>query len=301
MAPVIFLNPGKSLTVTPVKKKKKKIAPPTPKKKRKKEIPPRLKKKKKKKPSILLLAPRKPKVLDIVSSILLEPTTFIKSPTQAAFKVEARRKEIRKTGDVGKALDVVGETLTAAGIGAAGILAAGSPAAAGGIALKALPKTLKGQITAFTAGGILVTSKQARKLAGKFIQDPTKIGREAGLLIDKALSGKDVGGVGEALKKAGIVGAIVAGGVGAVALTKKIFGGKGESTKTPDQAINTPSQVPGSIALPISVIPDALTPIVEAPVIAETPKVDAVGAPSAEINVKVINKPQINVAVAQSL
>ena len=193
---------------------------------------------------------RSAKALDVLSSILLEPTTFIKNPSKAGDLVAARRADITKTKDIGKALDVVGETLTATAIGAAATLGIANPAVAGKLALKALPKTLKGQIGALTGVGILTTSESARNLAGKFFQDPTKIGREAGLIIDKALTKKDVGTVAEAFQKAGIIGAVVAGGVGAIALGKKFLGG-GDA----DKAINVPGQVPSSVALPVSPIP----------------------------------------------
>lgn len=244
--------------------------------------------------------------LDVVSGILLEPTTFIKSPLAAGRKVKARREEISKTGDVSKAFDVVGETLTAAtfftGIGAA----ARAPRAALVAAKKAIPKTPLGKFAGLSAGGILATSKTARK----FAEDPTKIGREAGLLIEKSGKGEKLPGVLDALKIGGLVGAAVVAGAGVKKGLEKIF------TKTPDAAVNIPSQVPTSIALPPSPVPIVLAspigltgapgapgaPAVAEPVIAETPKPSETSPPGAtEINVKVVNKPHINLAVAQSI
>ena len=236
------------------------------------------------------------KALDVTSAILLEPTTFIKNPSKAGDIVRDRREDIRKTGDLSKALDVVGETLTATAIGAGLILGASNPAVAGRLALKALPKTLKGQIGAVTAGGILITSETARKFTGKFIQDPTKIGREAGLLIDKVTSkeGSD-SSIMDALKSAGLIGAgVVAGGL----VVKKLFG---KNDKTADAVVNSPGQVPSSVALPVSPIPTSTQAVTSEPVVkkleVDTPPI--VSTP--DINVKVINKPQVNVAVAQSL
>ena len=254
----------------------------------------KLKPKKKKKKTVKKKAAQ---ALDILSATLLEPTTFIKSPVKAGELVAERRAAITKTKDISKALDVVGEAVTSTLIAGGLVLGAANPALAGKAALAALPKTVKGQLTALTAGGILVTSEKARGFATKFFQDPTKIGREAGLIIDKAVAGKDLGPLGEVFKKAGIVGGIVAGGAGAIALGKKFLGGD----KSPDQAINTPSDVPSSIALPQSSIPDALSPITDDPVIEASPSEEPTSKEPAAVNVKVINKPQINVAVAQSL
>ena len=237
------------------------------------------------------------KVLDVVAATLLEPKTFItKGPLAAGRVVAGRRVDISQTKDISKALDVVGEAITSTVIAGAVVLGAANPAAAAKLLSKAIPVTLKGKFAALTVGGILITSKSARDLVFGIVQDPTKFGREAGLLVDKAVAGEDVGGIKEALKTAGFIGAGVAVVAGGAVLVKKLLGGR--STKVPDTAINTPSQVTSSIALPTTPIPDALTPLSEVPVILETPTPEPSGMPGAEINIKVINKPQINVAVA---
>lgn len=246
------------------------------------------------------------KGLDILSSVLLEPTTFIKSPTPAGEKVAARRADVR-AGVPGAASSIIAETITSTLIAGAGILGGAQLAAAskagvlGATLTKAgavvIPTTLRGKLLGLTGIGILTTSQAARGFLGGIIQDPTKAGREAGLLIEKALAGEETGGFVDALKKAGIIGGIVAGGAGAIILGKKLLG-KG---KTADAVLNTPSGVPGSIALPVSVIPDSLAPITEAPVVAEIVK-EVIPIPEApDINIKVINKPQINLAMAQSI
>lgn len=241
------------------------------------------------------------KSLDILSSLMLEPVTVItKGPAAAGQLVKARREEISRTKDIGKALDVVGETLTSTLIAGGLVLGASAPATAGQLLKGALPSSLKGYLATSTGLGILATSKQARDFVGKILQDPTKLGREAGLLIDKAFEGKDMGGVSDALRKAGLLGAGVVGGAAAYsgfqALMDKIT-----ANKPADTVINTPSQVPSSLALPSDAIPNALSPISSAPVIA-SPVPEAIPTATVpDINVKVINKPQINVAVAQSI
>lgn len=238
------------------------------------------------------------KFLDVIAAPFLEPTTFIKNPLKARDKVAQRRQDIEKTGDISKVLDVVGETTTSTLIASGAILGVANPAAAAGFAKSLIPTTLKGKLAGITGLGILTTSEKAREVFGKFIQDPTKVGREAGLLIDKAAAGEDVGEVSDAFKTAGLVGAGVAAAVGlgkaAEKLKDKFFSGK------PEKAINTPTDVPSSIALPGSEIPNALSPISDKPVVAETPK-SAPETSQTPVNVKVINKPQINVAMAQSI
>ena len=244
------------------------------------------------------------KALDILSSVLLEPVTLVtKGPSAAGKLVKTRREEIEHTGSVSKAAGVVFETLTAATVGAALVGAAAAPATAAGIGFnvgaRLLPKTLLGGVGAATGAGILITSSAARSKVADIAQDPTKIGREAGLLIDKAVGGKDVGGLGDAVKTAGLVGAGVVGTVAVlkgVDKVKDIFLGD----KVADKVINSPSDVPTALALPSDSVPDALAPITDTPVVETTPKpVDT--SPAQAINIKVINKPQVNVAMAQSI
>jgi len=175
-------------------------------------------------------------------------------------------------------------------------LGAANPVIAGKAIISAIPKTIGGKIGLTTAAGILATSQVAREKASSFIQDPTKIGREAGILIDKASKGQETGPVIDAFKTAGIIGGTAAIlGTGAI-VVKKV------KEISADRAINIPSNVPSSIALPNSYIPTALDPLSDAPVISQTAKepVASLQAPT-PVSVKIINKPQINVAVAQSI
>lgn len=227
--------------------------------------------------------------LNQISSILLEPTTVFKEGFGVAGrKVQARREKIR-LGDRKEAVSVIAETLTATALVGAGILAIGSPLVAGRLIVKALPTTLKGQLGLVTGTGILLSSKVVRKKAGQFIQDPTKVGREAGELIDKVVAGEDTGDIGDVFKTAGLVGA----GVGIVGAG--ILLGKKLKDRKKDIKVVDPSDVPSSNALPISPIPDANSPLSTDPVVALPPETRS----PTEINVRVVNRPQINIAVAQ--
>jgi hypothetical protein len=233
---------------------------------------------------------------------MLEPTTLItKGPKAAIQKVRERRLDIEKTMDTSKALDVVGETLTATAGYAALTLGAAAPAAAGRAALSVLPKTPKAILGTVTGAGILTTSKTARNYVTKVLQDPTKLGREAGLLIDKAATGKDVGGVVDSLKTAGLIGAGIAATVGA----QKLYTGIKDKISQKSVSVLSPSEVPvASVVTPTTLSAGTV------PVATETSAVDNViekavsdvqPVQAPDVNVKVINKPQINVAVAQSL
>ena len=176
------------------------------------------------------------KALDITSSILLEPTTFIKSPTKAGALVKERRRKIRR-GDKKEAVKVIAETLTATAIGAGAILGFGTAAGrvvVGKALTKLAPTTIPKAIGLATVGGVLLTSPKARKVAGGFIEDPTKIGRGAGEIIE----GKEVGFI-EALKTGGLIGAGVVTGVGAVKLIEKVkgIGGIGEIPTLAEKAV----------------------------------------------------------------
>ena len=156
-----------------------------------------------------------------------------------------------------------------------------------------IPKTVPGVVGAVTGAGILTSSPSAREFVGGVIKDPLKLGREAGLLIEKAVAGEDIP-FGEAAKVAGIAGLTVAAVVGGKKVIEKF-----KDRKTIDQ-IPGPSGVPTSIALPTDRVPDVFAPLSEGPVVEETPEAVVPGAGATDINIKVINKPQINVAVAQS-
>jgi len=242
------------------------------------------------------------KILDVVSSTLLEPTTLItKGPGEAGRLVKKRREEISRTKDISKALDVVGETLTSTLVAGGLVLGAANPAAAGGVLRGLIPKTIGGKIGATTLGGVLITSPTARKVVGRFAEDPTKIGREGGILLEKSLSGKEkeIPGVVEALKVGGILGAGVAAAVGAKKVGEKLFGPR---PKTVPTTTEDPTTVPTSIALPSATsVPDSLAPIADTPVVASTPKPASEMAQVPDVNVKVVNKPQVNVAIAQSI
>lgn len=205
--------------------------------------------------------------LDTLSATLLEPTTFIKSPSKAADLVKERRKKII-AGDKSAFYDVIGETLTATGYGVAGTLAlgtAGGGAVATNIAKALIPNTLRKVAVTSTIGGILATSQVARNKALQILQDPTKIGRESGLLIDKAVAGESLGGVTDALKKAGIIGGAIVGGAGLVA------GAKALKDKITNLRAKSPSQVPTSNALP-----NTLSPVMNSPL-------SSTGLPSAPV------------------
>lgn len=241
------------------------------------------------------------KALDIISSTLLEPVTLItKGPNKAAELVKKRREEIKATKDLSKAFDVAGEAATSASIAAAATLGIANPSAALGVLKGLVPSTLGGKVAGITGAGILISSAKGREIAARFAQDPTKIGREAGILIDKAAKGEDVGGVVNALKTAGLIGAGVAATAGATKVVKSILNKK--KGKTADAAINRPQQVPTSVVTQASPIPDPLDPISDTPVVSspQEPTVQPM-AEAPDINIKVINKPQINVAQAQSI
>lgn len=192
------------------------------------------------------------KALDITSSILLEPTTFFRSPSQAGKIVAGRRADVR-SGVKGSATAIVAETLTATAI-ASGLLlggaTAGGRAVAGQILAKAAPTTVPKIITGATVGGILLTSKKARNVAGTFVDDPTKLGREAGAILEKAVAGKDVGTLSGALKTAGVAGLAIAGGAAVVGAVKKLKTAPKEIGKSPSDAV-----VPTSKAIPSNTVP----------------------------------------------
>lgn len=238
--------------------------------------------------------------LDLISSTLLEPTTLVtKGPRAAISKVRERRLDIARTKDIGKALNVAGEAVTSAGLAAGVVLGAAYPAAAKTALVTALPKTPKGILATVTGAGILTTSKTARKYVGNVLQDPTKLGREAGLLIDKAAGqNKSLPSVGDALKKAGLIGAGVVTGATALKAGKALYNKL--TTKTADKVADVMPSAVGAYSL--GSVPTAFSPTTSEPVVSSPAKEPAASSPQAPpVNVKVINKPQVNVAVAQSL
>jgi len=253
-------------------------------------------------PGIIVLggSPRRGRIergLNVLSSLLLEPKTLLTKGISAAESKVARRRERVRRGDRTEAFNIIGETLTATALGAGALL--GGATVPGRLAVrrfapKLIPKTVKGKIFAVTGVGALVTSPTARRFVSETIQDPTRAGREVGRLIEKGVAGEALPGFLDVLKTAGIVGVGVAGIAGAVGLVKKL-----KDREVPGGA--TPSDVPPSIALPTAAIPGVFAPMAEGPVVAEAPQTDLPPTEVPDINVKVINKPQINVAVAQSL
>lgn len=167
------------------------------------------------------------KALDILSSTLLEPTTFItKGPAAAGRKVAERRARLRRTKSLSEAVGTASEALTATALIGGGILGtatAGGRAVASRLIPKLIPKTPRGILATTTAAGILITSPTARRFAGRFVEDPTRLGRGTGEIIEKASKGEDVGGIKEALKKAGLIGAGIAGTGLLIAGAKKLL------------------------------------------------------------------------------
>ena len=231
--------------------------------------------------------------LDIVSSILLEPTTFIKSPTKAGQKVKERREKIR-AGDKKEAVGVIAETLTATGIAAAAVLGAGTAAGRGVVAKvapKLLPTTIKKGVVTATGAGILFTSPTARKIAGKFIEDPTKVGREAGEVIEKVKKGEETGKFTDVLKTAGVVGGAAALVGGGIALAKKLKG-----DPKPASPSDTPQSTLPSAALPTGVIPtQAVATPTSQPVVTPS-KEPSTQVPSVNVtnNIKINNRSSAN-------
>ena len=232
--------------------------------------------------------------LDVLSSVLLEPTTFIKSPTAAGAKVRKRRADIRsrKKGAAGK---VIGEILTSTALAAGAILGAGTlagRAVVAKVAPKLIPRTLGGAATAATGAGILLVSPTARKAVAGVIEDPTEVGRQAGRVIESAAKGEDVGAIGDVLKTAGIVGGAVAGGV---AISKGV--GFIKSKIKPAETAKSPTSTPTSAALPTSnLVPtQAIVSSDTEPVIAVR-KAELTPSPSVTVNnnIKINNRSSAN-------
>ena len=230
------------------------------------------------------------KGLDILSSVLLEPTTFFRDPVKAGRKVQKRRADVR-SGVKGSATAIVAETLTATAI-ATGLLLGGATvggrAVAGKILTRIAPTTIPKVIGTATVGGILLTSKTARKAAATIIDDPTKLGREAGALLEKAVAGEEVGTLGGALKTAGVVGLGIAGVAGAIGLAKKFKGDPKSVGLSPSDP-----QVPTSGIIPSNFVPTATDLVSPSDVsVIEKPLEQQAQTPAVIVNNVINNIPQ---------
>jgi len=230
--------------------------------------------------------------LDILSSTLLEPTTFIRNPVLAGEKVKQRRADVR-AGKKGAVSSIIGETLTATALIGGSVLGAGTLAGRSIVAKtvpKLLPTTIPKALGTATLGGILITSKEARKKTAKIIDDPTKVGREAGKVIDKVVAGEETGRVGDIIKTAGLVGGGAVLGAGVVAGGKKVI----DIIKRPKvlEPSKSPTETPSSAALPSSSIPSQKISSPNEPPVVEPTKEVSAPTPSVVVN----NNIKINAA-----
>lgn len=149
--------------------------------------------------------------------------------------------------------------------------------------------------------GIAKTSPKARKFVVQKIKDPTAGGRFIGEQIenigkdnlprDKSLGEK----IKEGAKKAGIIGAITAGGIGAAVVGKKIIE-KVKKAKVPKIS----EIIPGVAAAPaLAQLPQSITPQLQPLGPAEKPpkeeKVVAVAPTMPSITNKIRVAPEINI------
>lgn len=229
--------------------------------------------------------------LDIVSGILLEPTTFIKSPTKAGLLVKERRRKVRsqpkglKTINI-PALKVVGETLLSGGILAAGLLGAGTVAGRAlvvrtvpKVVKAAIPKTIGGALGTIAVSGVLVSSPKARS-AAKALPKTVFTG---GQILGGVLEGKDTGlGIGKAILTGGLLGG------GAIAVKKGIDIIKGgKDTPLTTGLISSPGAIPPTFDV---------VGVAEQP----KPKEEAEVKPlMPTINNRITVKPEINVRVSR--
>jgi len=228
------------------------------------------------------------KGLDILSSTLLEPTTFIKSPTQAGLLVAERRRKIR-TAPKGKvnveALKVVGETLLSTGLAAGALLGAGTAAGRAlvvkqvpRIAKKLVPKTLGSALGTIAVSGLLVSSPKARKVAVNL----PKTAFSGGQILAKVVeTGKAPLGIKQAILTGGLIGG------GAVAGAKILGVIKGGTDK---KVLTNISQVVPSIMTPELQTVGVAEPRKKAEEVAIKPQMPT-------INNKITVKPEINVMV----
>lgn len=233
------------------------------------------------------------KTLDVISSTLLEPTTFIRSPSRAGRLVAERRA---RTFTLSTAVGTVSETLVAAGAlagGITGVFTSGGRIVAARVLPKLIPRTPKSILLTATGTGILVTSETARRFVARTIEDPTRAGREAGILGERLAKGQDVGGFKEGLKKAGLIGAGLVGTGLLIAGAKKLLTRK----KTPVAAPLQPSQPISNLgSAPTVTTPGLPTPTVEQVIIPTISEKEGLeGAPvTVTTNIKIDNRSSSN-------
>jgi len=267
-------------------------------------LPPITLKPKKKKKS----RSRGAKGLDALSAVLLEPTTILKEGFAAGgVKVAERRERIRQ-GDKVEAFKVVGETITAATLAGAGVLGVAAPAAAGRVLLSVLPRTLKGQLITSTVIGGAVISPTIRGALGRVIENPFAGGIIIGDILEKSIAKEETTPFLDALKTGGLLAggaAAIAAGVAGTRKIKSVLASRRSEKTAEAAAMATPFSTPSSVALPVANIPTPTElPVSTEPVIAKEKgeTVPSIPSPDITVNVKnrVMNKPQINVAIANA-
>jgi len=217
---------------------------------------------------------------------ILPKSDFKKSGLTAKAYADKKRAKFKKEKPtqlkVLKAANVLG-------VGALGVLVAGSPLAP--IISKAvIPKTIPQAVAGLTGIGILTTSKRARDLVAGTIKDPTKLGRGAGDIIEKVLD-KDTEGltVIDALKAGGVIGA------GALVVGGAVVAGKKFLDKRKTQS--SPTDTPLSAALPRASMPLSQLQATGSPAeVILQPKEPHTSAPSVVVNnnIKINNKSSAN-------
>lgn len=233
------------------------------------------------------------KALDLAASTLLEPKTLLTKGAGAAIdKVRNRRL-------TGRPSDVIGETLTATALYGGAIMAAANPVGAFGVAKSAAkfvaPKSVRGALGYATGLGILSTSKTARDYVMGHLSDPTKTGRQLGRFLDTAVDkskekAKDTNNKWRDF--------LIPAGVGAGALGTSILAGKALKNKLSTYFVQDNLPSVGMGTNPNSgYIPSSNEPVIKTAEALQESKL----TPAPVVNVKINNKPQINVAVAQSI
>lgn len=216
------------------------------------------------------------KALDITSSILLEPTTFVTNPAKAGRLVRDRRKATQLDPSLG--VGTIAETLTATAV--AGSLIVNPIGTLRFIA----PKTVKGALATTFGIGLVASSKTARDFVLGVVDDPTKFGRETGKVVESVVAGEDTGDIIDTLKTAGVVGAGVAVVGTGLALANK-FRSNG---KSPSDAVVSTAQ-----AIPSNIVPTATETISSGadPVIAK-PEEKKAQSPGVVVNNVINNIPK---------
>ena len=155
-----------------------------------------------------------------------------------------------------------------------------------------------------TAAGLLKESPKARAFVKQKILSPEKTGKELGKFIEdpSRLKPKEDQTLGskvlEAGKKAGLIGAAGAAAVGGAALVKKGLEKVKEKALLPKSIPSIPSQ-----ALPHAILPavPSITPSQQPLGAMQKEKpLEAVSAPAAMPNIKITNKPEINISFKKS-